>query len=78
MFIVTIQNPLMRRVIEVFDSDCSGDVDFKEFVLGLAEITCDPSADWDRKLRSVHFFVGAKKKVQMVKVLNLKLRPRWK
>ena len=41
----------MRRVIEVFDSDCSGDVDFKEFVLGMAEITCDPTADWDRKLR---------------------------
>ena len=27
-------NPLVQRVIEVFDEDQSGGVDFKEFVLG--------------------------------------------
>lgn len=32
-------NPLVQRVIEVFDEDQSGGVDFKEFVLGLAQIT---------------------------------------
>jgi Ca2+-binding EF-hand superfamily protein len=41
----------MKRVIEVFDSDCSGEVDFKEFVLGLTELTCKPDEDWERKLQ---------------------------
>lgn len=27
-------NPLVQRVVEVFDEDQSGGVDFKEFVLG--------------------------------------------
>ena len=27
-------NPLVQRVVEVFDADQSGGVDFKEFVLG--------------------------------------------
>ena len=27
-------NPLVQRVVEVFDEDESGGVDFKEFVLG--------------------------------------------
>ena len=27
-------NPLVKRVVEVFDEDQSGGVDFKEFVLG--------------------------------------------
>lgn len=31
-------NPLVQRVVEVFDEDQSGGVDFKEFVLGLAQI----------------------------------------
>jgi len=31
-------NPLVQRVVEVFDEDESGGVDFKEFVLGLAQI----------------------------------------
>lgn len=31
-------NPLVKRVVEVFDEDQSGGVDFKEFVLGLAQI----------------------------------------
>lgn len=31
-------NPLVQRVIEIFDEDQNGVVDFKEFVLGLAQI----------------------------------------
>lgn len=29
-------NPLAQRLLAVFDSDCSGDVDFKEFLVGLS------------------------------------------
>eukprot|EP00095_Tigriopus_kingsejongensis_P002708 snap_masked-scaffold809_size94238-processed-gene-0.4 protein:Tk02708 transcript:snap_masked-scaffold809_size94238-processed-gene-0.4-mRNA-1 annotation:"calcineurin subunit b isoform 1" len=31
------ENPLLQRVVDVFDSDLSGEVDFKEFVKGLAQ-----------------------------------------
>ncbi|XP_059079294.1 calcineurin subunit B type 1-like isoform X1 [Tigriopus californicus] len=31
------ENPLLQRVVDVFDSDLSGEVDFKEFVCGLAQ-----------------------------------------
>ena len=31
-------NPLVQRVVEVFDEDQSGGVDFKEFVLGIKYI----------------------------------------
>ena len=34
-----LQNPLVKRVAEIFDGDLNGEVDFKEFVLGLAEFT---------------------------------------
>ena len=29
------ENPLVKRVVEIFDSDLDGEVDFKEFVMGL-------------------------------------------
>lgn len=43
------QNPLSRRVIEIFDENRGGDIDFKEFVKGLSifSSTTDP----DDKLR---------------------------
>ena len=28
---------LVKRVVEVFDADLNGEVDFKEFVMGLAQ-----------------------------------------
>ena len=28
---------LLKRVVEVFDADLNGEVDFKEFVMGLAQ-----------------------------------------
>lgn len=31
------ENPLVKRLVEVFDSDQDGEVDFKEFVTGLAQ-----------------------------------------
>ena len=31
------ENPLVKRIVEVFDSDHDGEVDFKEFVMGLAQ-----------------------------------------
>lgn len=31
------ENPLVQRVVDVFDMDASGEVDFKEFVKGLAQ-----------------------------------------
>jgi len=37
-------NPLVQRVVEVFDADQSGGVDFKEFVLGLAQICAGSGA----------------------------------
>ena len=30
------QNPLVQRVIEIFDDDGNGEVDFKEFIMGLS------------------------------------------
>jgi len=43
------ENPLVKRVVDVFDSDLSGEVDFKEFVLGLAQIAVRDQAR-DKKL----------------------------
>lgn len=45
------QNPLVKRVIDVFDGDANGEVDFKEFVLGLAEFTLNEEDDYERKLK---------------------------
>ena len=41
----------MKRVIDVFDGDANGEVDFKEFVLGLAEFTLNEEDDYERKLK---------------------------
>jgi serine/threonine-protein phosphatase 2B regulatory subunit len=39
------ENPLVRRVISVFDKDDSGNVSFLEFVLGLAKFTAGASEE---------------------------------
>eukprot|EP00116_Pleurobrachia_bachei_P015710 sb/3475972/ len=44
------QNPLVRRVIDLFDTDRNGEIDFKEFVQGLSQFTVK-GADKDSKLR---------------------------
>merc|ERR1711976_770014 len=33
------ENPLVKRVVEIFDSDLDGEVDFKEFVMGIAQFS---------------------------------------
>jgi len=33
------QNPLVQRVIELFDSDGNGEVDFKEFIEGISQFS---------------------------------------
>ena len=32
------QNPLVQRVIDIFDTDGNGEVDFKEFIEGLSQV----------------------------------------
>ena len=33
------QNPLVQRVIEIFDTDGNGEVDFKEFIQGISQFS---------------------------------------
>lgn len=33
------QNPLVQRVIDIFDSDGNGEVDFKEFIYGVSQFS---------------------------------------
>merc|ERR1712062_528885 len=32
------ENPLVKRVVDIFDSDTDGEVDFKEFVMGIGQL----------------------------------------
>merc|ERR1712123_190747 len=43
------QNPLVQRVIEIFDDDQNGEVDFKEFIQGVSQFSV--KGDKDTKLR---------------------------
>jgi len=43
------QNPLVRRVIDIFDDDGNGEVDFKEFIMGLSHFSA--KGDIENKLR---------------------------
>ena len=45
-------NPLASRLIDVFDNDSSGGVDFKEFISGLSIFSSKESAD--EKLKCKH------------------------
>lgn len=33
------QNPLVQRVIDIFDADGNGEVDFKEFIHGVSQFS---------------------------------------
>lgn len=33
------QNPLVQRVIDLFDTDGNGEVDFKEFIEGISQFS---------------------------------------
>ncbi|VEL11404.1 unnamed protein product [Protopolystoma xenopodis] len=39
------QNPLVQRVIEIFDSDGNGEVDFKEFIDGMSQFSVKGAKD---------------------------------
>jgi len=39
------ENPLVKRVVDIFDSDLNGEVDFKEFVMGLAQFSSRETED---------------------------------
>jgi len=43
------QNPLVQRVIEIFDTDGNGEVDFKEFIQGMSQFSV--KGDKESKLR---------------------------
>ncbi|XP_058998527.1 calcineurin subunit B type 2 [Mustela lutreola] len=43
------QNPLVQRVIDVFDTDGNGEVNFKEFILGTSQFSV--RGDEEEKLR---------------------------
>ena len=43
------QNPLVRRVIDIFDEDKNGEVDFKEFIQGVSQFSV--KGDKNSKLR---------------------------
>uniref|UniRef100_A0A671T9A2 Calcineurin subunit B type 1 n=1 Tax=Sinocyclocheilus anshuiensis TaxID=1608454 RepID=A0A671T9A2_9TELE len=43
------QNPLVQRVIEIFDTDGNGEVDFKEFIEGVSQFSV--KGDKEQKLR---------------------------
>ncbi|XP_003995756.1 calcineurin subunit B type 2 [Prionailurus viverrinus] len=43
------QNPLVQRVIDVFDTDGNGEVDFEEFVVGTSQFSV--RGDEEQKLR---------------------------
>ena len=48
------QNPLVQRVIEIFDQDGNGEVDFKEFIEGVSQFSV--RGDKDSKLKCNYFF----------------------
>ncbi|XP_002708194.1 calcineurin subunit B type 2 [Oryctolagus cuniculus] len=43
------QNPLVKRVIDIFDMDGNGEVDFKEFILGTSQFSV--KGNEEQKLR---------------------------
>ena len=47
------QNPLVQRVIEIFDQDGNGEVDFKEFIEGVSQFSV--RGDKDSKLKCNYF-----------------------
>lgn len=48
------QNPLVQRVIEIFDQDGNGEVDFIEFIEGVSQFSV--KGDKDSKLKCEFFF----------------------
>jgi serine/threonine-protein phosphatase 2B regulatory subunit len=49
------QNPLVQRVIDLFDSDGNGEVDFKEFIEGISQFSV--RGDKQAKLKCLLYFL---------------------
>ena len=62
------QNPLVQRVIEIFDQDGNGEVDFKEFIEGVSQFSV--KGDKDSKLKCKKCMIGNSKKFYKI-VLGL-------
>ncbi len=54
------QNPLVQRVIDLFDEDGNGEVDFKEFIQGVGQFSVkgDKISKLKFAFRSVQVFVS--------------------
>ena len=50
------QNPLVQRVIELFDTDGNGEVDFKEFIEGISQFSV--RGDKEAKLKCTLFVIS--------------------
>ena len=70
------QNPLVQRVIEIFDQDGNGEVDFKEFIEGVSQFSV--KGDKDSKLKCKYNFHGkilrARKAIRSQVVLSEPIR----
>ncbi|RMX38790.1 hypothetical protein pdam_00017683 [Pocillopora damicornis] len=55
------QNPLVQRVIDIFDTDGNGEVDFKEFIEGVSQFSV--KGDKESKLKCKFRWVQCIKKV---------------
>lgn len=52
------QNPLVQRVIDIFDADGNGEVDFKEFIQGVSQFSVKVSI---RKIQETKKHISSKK-----------------
>lgn len=50
------QNPLVQRVIDIFDTDGNGEVDFKEFIQGVSQFSV--KGDKESKLKFAFSIYG--------------------
>ena len=58
------QNPLVQRVIDIFDEDGNGEVDFKEFIQGVSQFSV--KGDKSSKLRFAFRWVLVDKSIWRV------------
>lgn len=47
------QNPLVQRVIDIFDADGNGEVDFKEFIHGVSQFSVKVYRNFVAQLRNI-------------------------
>lgn len=52
------QNPLVQRVIDIFDADGNGEVDFKEFIHGVSQFSVKVTALTVYKYQLAHIYAS--------------------